>query len=81
MRITPQQLYRLRRFHGLNTVEMAALLVCTDSYVSRIENGIFPMTERIQDKATEVFGLNPNRMRAVTLHYENHIAPFENKEA
>lgn len=77
MNITSKQLYRIRRFHGLTMQQMATLLECTDGYINGLEKDKFVMTESIQEKATAVFELTPNRMRSITLHHSQYMEPYE----
>lgn len=80
MNLTAQQLYRIRRTHGLTVEQMAEILDCSQGYVSGIERGDFRITANIQNKAASAFELTPNKMRSITMFYDQYIKPHEKKE-
>lgn len=79
MNLSAKQLYRIRRTHGLTVEQMAEILDCSQGYVSGIERGDFRITANIQNKAAAAFELSANKMRSITMFYEQYIAPNEKK--
>lgn len=77
MNFTAKQFRAIRRVHGLTMQKMAELLECSTPYVHAMEHGDAPVTANISRKLVARFEISANRMRAITLHYDKHIAPFE----
>lgn len=77
MNISAEQLYRIRRTHGLSMRQMAKVLDCTSGYINGLEKEKFPMTYAIREKIIEKFDMSPNKMRSITLWHETHMKQFE----
>lgn len=77
MNISSEQLYRIRRTHGLSMRQMARVLGCTSGYINGLEKSKFPMTDAIREKIIAKFDMSPNKMRSITLWHENHMRQFE----
>ena len=77
MNFTAKQFKAIRRVHGLTMHRMAEILECSTPYVHGMEHGDHPITENIARKLVARFEITSNRMRAITLHYDNHILPYE----
>lgn len=80
MNLSAEQLYRIRRAHGLTLEQMAEILGVTRSYIGSIERGEYPVTRSIESKTTAAFDLTPNKMRSITMFYAQYIAPHEKKK-
>ncbi|MCM3087758.1 helix-turn-helix domain-containing protein [Bhargavaea ginsengi] len=77
VKITPLHLYRIRKYYGLTLIQMGEVLGISDTYVSAMEVGREPVTENVQRRVNEAFNLTTNRLRAITIHYREHIEPFD----
>lgn len=77
VKITPLHLYRIRRYYGLTLKQMAEVLGISETYVHLMEAGREPVTDNVQRRVNESFSLTTNRLRAITIHYREHIEPFD----
>jgi len=77
VKITALHFYRIRRYYGLTLKQMADVLGVSESYVHAIEVGREPVTDAMQKRVNTAFSLTTNRLRAITIHYREHIEPFD----
>jgi len=50
------RLVALRKSHGMNQLQLALEIGISKSYLSKIENDIYPVTVSLAEKLSELFG-------------------------
>lgn len=62
----------IRKQHHLTMHDMAKVLSISQTYVARIEGDYEPVTDNVQKKLVEKFGLTNDKMREITSDYDKY---------
>lgn len=79
MKLSKEQIYRIRKFYGLTMAEFGELVGVTAQAVHRIENGLMRISSELNASVIKAFEMTPNKLRSITLHYRKNVLPFGDK--
>lgn len=72
MKLTGRDFFIVRKARLLTGAEMAGLLGISESMVNHIENGRYPLSERIARKVIEIFDLTPEKLNDYRERWEEY---------
>lgn len=64
--MSPKQLKRLRIANDMTQTELANKLGVTQTYISQLENGVHPISDRIAFKVAYLLEVTPEFVQAIT---------------
>lgn len=72
MRLTADDIYKIRKVYRLTQAELGALLGVTASYINQIEHRQKPVTQRIAERLTHELALTPAKLAMLLAIYDEY---------